>query len=64
MAAKIDYLRFVTDPLKRREVIDLLRWLVRGRGEQAPDFELPTTDGGRSGCAICADVTSLSCSPP
>jgi peroxiredoxin len=46
MAAKIDYLRFVTDPLKRREVVDLLSFGARvGVGEQAPDFELTTTGG-------------------
>jgi|GEM_PF-5709634 len=46
MAAKIDYSRFVTDPLKRREVLDLLTFGSRvGVGEQAPDFELTATTG-------------------
>ncbi len=48
MAAKISYSRFITDPMKRAEIVDLLSFGSQiGVGEQAPDFELATADGGK-----------------
>lgn len=48
MSRKIDVTRFVTDPMKRREIVDILTFGRRvGVGEPSPDFELRTTEGER-----------------
>ncbi len=48
MARQINVTRFVTNPMKRAEIADILRFRSRvGVGDPAPDFDLPTVSGER-----------------